>query len=120
MFLDLGSHVVVIEIDENQHNVYDCSCDNKRLMEISQDIGHRSLIFIRFNPDSYIDNQNKKVKSSWIMNKQSGILYIPKTNMKGWENRLYILQQQVDYWIQHPPEKMVEIVQLFYDGMSSI
>ena len=54
------------------------------------------------------------------MNKQSGILYIPKTNIKEWENRLYILQQQIDYWIQHTPEKMVEIVQLFYDGMTSI
>jgi hypothetical protein len=51
LFLDMGSHVIIVEIDENQHTDYDCSCENKRLMEISQDIGHRPVIFIRFNPD---------------------------------------------------------------------
>lgn len=32
MLLDLGYQVIVIEIDENQHIDYDCSCENKRLM----------------------------------------------------------------------------------------
>ncbi len=33
---DLGYQVLIIEIDENQHIDYDCSCENKRIMEISQ------------------------------------------------------------------------------------
>jgi hypothetical protein len=117
LFLDLGSHVLVIEIDENQHTDYDCSCENKRLMEISRDIGHRPLIFIRFNPDEYIDNNNLKIKSCWKPNKQSGVLYIPTIKMNEWNNRLLLLQNQVQYWIENKPDKMVEIVQLFYDGM---
>ena len=43
----------MVEVDENQHNNYDCSCENKRLMELAQDLGHRSMVVIRFNPDAY-------------------------------------------------------------------
>ena len=55
ILIDLGYQVIIVEIDENQHIDYDCSCENKRIMELSQDVGHRSLIFIRFNPDEYLD-----------------------------------------------------------------
>ena len=41
------------------YSIYpDCSCENKRIMEISQDLGHRPIVFIRFNPDEY--NKNGK------------------------------------------------------------
>jgi len=117
LLLDLGSHVLVVEIDENQHGSYDCSCDNKRLMELSQDIRHRPLVFIRFNPDGYNNSHNENIRSCWIPNKQNGILYVPKTKMCEWENRLSLLQTQIDYWVRNVPDKMVEVIQLFYDGM---
>jgi hypothetical protein len=120
LLLDLGSHVLIVEIDENQHASYECSCDNKRLMEISRDIDHRNLIFVRFNPDGYIDNKNNKIKSCWQSNKQSGILCVTKTNIREWENRLQILKYQIQNWIQTKPDKTIEIVNLFYDGMISI
>lgn len=69
LFLDMGSHVIIVEIDENQHTDYDCSCENKRLMEISQDIGHRPVIFIRFNPDDYIDTTGAKIRSCFASDK---------------------------------------------------
>ena len=53
LLLDLGYQVIIIEVDENQHNDYDSTCENKRLMELSKDVGHRNIIFIRFNPDDY-------------------------------------------------------------------
>ena len=115
LLLDLGSHILIVEIDENQHIDYDCSCENKRLMEISRDIGHRPLVFIRFNPDHYINNT--KIKTCWIPNKQNGVLYIPKQKQNEWNHRMKVLQQQIDYWLEHNPEKTVEIIQLFYDGM---
>ena len=113
----LGSHVLVIEIDENQHGSYDCSCDNKRLMELSQDIRHRPLVFIRFNPDGYINSHNENIRSCWTPNKQNGILYISCMKNVEWNNRLSLLQNQIDYWLQHIPNKTVEVIQLFYDGM---
>jgi hypothetical protein len=35
LFLDMGYQIIIVEVDENQHQDYDCSCENKRLMELS-------------------------------------------------------------------------------------
>ena len=113
MMLDFGSHIIIIEIDENAHIDYDCSCENKRLMEISKDLGHRPIVFIRFNPDSYTNKDVKKIKSCWSANKISGILYI--NDKKQWKYRLRCLKEQIEYWIENETDKMVEIVQLFYN-----
>lgn len=69
LLLDLGYHIIIIEIDETQHKNYDEICENKRIMEISQDLGHRPIIFIRFNPDSYKNKENKLINSCWQINK---------------------------------------------------
>lgn len=114
LFLDMGNQVIIIEIDENQHTNYDCSCENKRLMEISKDIGHRNLIFIRFNPDQYINRNGEKVKSCWSINKQ-GVSTITKNTNREWNERLNSLKAQVHYWINNSTEKMVEVIQLYYD-----
>jgi hypothetical protein len=39
LFLDLGDQVLIVEIDENQHNVYDCSCESLRIVQLSEDVG---------------------------------------------------------------------------------
>ena len=46
LLLDMGYHIIIVEVDENKHTGYDCSCENKRLMELSQDLQHLSLIHI--------------------------------------------------------------------------
>ena len=113
LLLDLGYQVVIIEVDENQHQDYDCSCENKRLMELSQDVGHRPLIFIRFNPDEYLSKEGK-VTSCWSLNGQ-GICTVKKTKQKEWTERLEALKAQIEYWLENKTEKTVEIIQLFYD-----
>lgn len=65
MFLDMGSYVIIVEIDENQHEEYDCSCEKKRMQEIWGDVLCRPMIFIRFNPDDYKDEEGKNVTSCW-------------------------------------------------------
>ncbi len=32
LLLDMGSHVVIVEVDENKHDEYDCTCENRRLI----------------------------------------------------------------------------------------
>jgi EsV-1-7 cysteine-rich motif len=115
LLLDLGYQVIIVEVDENQHMDYDCSCENKRLMELSKDVGHRSIIFIRFNPDDYQDRDDNKVKSCWSINKTNGLSVITKKNSAEWSKRLRCLQQQVQYWIDNKTDKTIETVQLFYD-----
>jgi hypothetical protein len=115
LLLDLGYQMIIIEIDENQHDSYDCSCENKRLMLLSQDVNHRSIVFIRFNPDDYLSN-NEKVTSCWSLNKL-GVCTVKKTKVKEWNERLEALNTQIAYW-SHPDnktEKTIEIIQLFYD-----
>ncbi|MCP4270094.1 MAG: hypothetical protein GY777_31720, partial [Candidatus Brocadiaceae bacterium] len=53
LFLDLGSHIVIVEVDENSHVGYDPTCEEKRLGEIWEDVFHRKIVFIRFNTDGY-------------------------------------------------------------------
>ena len=113
LLLELGSHVIIVEVDENKHDTYDCSCENKRLMEISQDLGHRPVVFIRFNPDDYMDSTGTKIKSCWKLNGY-GVLQVDKNKVDEWHSRIHALYVQIDYWVQNMPDKTVEIVELFY------
>ena len=81
LFLDLNDQIIIIEIDENQHEDYDCSCENKRLMELSLDVQHKPIVFIRFNPDDYLDKNGKNITSFFGTN-GNGILEIKKSKQK--------------------------------------
>jgi hypothetical protein len=111
IFLDVGTHVLIVEIDENMHSSYECSCENKRIMILSQDIGHRPITFIRFNPDGYTDCNGKKVKSCWSLTKL-GVIKISK--QKEWYERINKLIETIKHYIEHNSEKMVNTIQLFY------
>ena len=115
LLLDLGYQIIIVEIDENQHIDYDCSCENKRLMELSQDLQYRPIIFIRFNPDEYI-HDDKTITSCWSLNK-NGICSVKKSKQKEWNDRLNALKLQVEYWLEpnNTTDKILEIIQLFYD-----
>jgi hypothetical protein len=113
LLLDLGSHIVIIEIDENKHSTYDCSCENKRVMEISQDLGHRPIVFIRFNPDGYTDETGIAIKSCWKIN-NLGIMQIIKTREPEWNERLENLKKCIHYWTENSTEKTVEVIELYY------
>ena len=115
LILDLLYQIVIIEIDENQHIDYDCSCENKRIMELSQDLGHRPIIFIRFNPDDYVKN-GENITSCWGQDK-NGICVVKKSKKDEWNKRLNVLEEHINYWIspENITNKTIEIIQLFYD-----
>ena len=117
LLLDLGYQIIIIEIDENQHADYDCSCENKRIMELSKDVGHRPIIFIRFNPDDYKNINNENITSCFGIDNRSGVLIVKKSKQKEWNERLNVLKNVIEYWINpaNKTDKMIEIIQLFYD-----
>jgi hypothetical protein len=119
LLLDLGYQILIIEVDENQHIDYDCSCENKRIMELSQDVSHRPIVFIRFNPDEYNKN-DKIITSCWGLNKK-GICVVKKSKAEEWNERLNVLKNQIDYWVnqENKTNKTVEIIELFYDTIPS-
>ena len=44
---------MIIECDENAHKYADEICENKRTMQIFEDLAKRPIVIIRFNPDKY-------------------------------------------------------------------
>jgi hypothetical protein len=115
LLLDLGYQIIICEVDENQHIDYDCSCENKRIMELSQDLGHRPIVFIRFNPDDYI-LKTRNITSCWELDKK-GIYRIKKSKKNEWDKRLKALEDQIKYWTDplNKTEKTIEVIQLYYD-----
>ena len=115
LIVDLGYQIVIIEIDENQHITYNCSCENKRIMELSQDLEHRPIVFIRFNPDDYINN-GINISSCWCLD-GNGICVVKKTKNGEWSERLKTLKEQIKYWLNpsNVTNKTIEVIHLFYD-----
>lgn len=105
---DMGSHVIVIELDENQHRSYDTSCDNKRLMSIFQGLGTRPMIMIRFNPDRYDNVQGCFKKDGQL----SGTGH-------EWKNRTSQLKERIDHWISTQPDREISVEHLFFDTDST-
>jgi hypothetical protein len=112
LLLELDEQILIIEVDENQHGSYDCSCENKRLMEISRDLTHKPIVFIRFNPDAYTEGATRH-KSPWRVNKKSGIVMLH--DKKEWNTRMNALVDQVNYWLENTTDKTVEVINLFFD-----
>jgi hypothetical protein len=100
--IDMGSHTIVVEIDENQHKSYDTSCNNRRLMSIFEGLGTRPMVMIRFNPDNY-DN----VPSCWTKNHTLA-------HEEEWKQRLEILRQRIVYWMNNEPERELSFEHLFF------
>ena len=51
-FFDMDTHVVILEVDENQHSTYDASCKRVRELHVSDVLGHPTT-FVCYNPDAY-------------------------------------------------------------------
>jgi len=115
IYIDMATHVVMVECDENQHANYDCSCEHRRIAELWQDVGQRSLVFVRFNPDEYTKADESKVASCWGTDGK-GMPRVKKCKTAEWEQRLQCLLESVSYWIANIPGRSIEVVELYYDG----
>jgi len=114
MYMDMGSHTIIIEVDENQHIAYDNICENKRYMEIFQDLGNRPMVLIRFNPDEYYNSKDVLVKSCWSRSRD-GLAIINRNKRDEWKNRLKTLVDSIQKNIENEPNKEIEITYLYYD-----
>jgi hypothetical protein len=114
MLVDLGTHIIIVEVDEDAHADYDSLRETKRMMELSKDVGGRPIVFIRFNPDKYIDRTGEVVKSCWKIDNITGIFHIDTQKEDEWKDRLLDLNDEIQYWIDNLPKKTIEIVKLFY------
>jgi hypothetical protein len=116
IFADMGHFNLILEIDENQHDKYDCSCENKRLAEMFLDGGSLPIVFIRFNPDDYVTAHQKRVPSCWSTTIDRGLCKVQTKQEKAWNDRLKTLKTVVESIIQLGPTKEIDVHHLFYDG----
>lgn len=62
--IDCLTFFLIVEVDENQHNPnstnYSCECEISRMLQIHQDFGGPPVVFIRYNPDAYMDHLRKR------------------------------------------------------------
>ncbi len=93
---EMGSRIVIVEVDENSHDVYNPTCEEKRMGEIWEDLGHRPLVFVRFNPDRYKDELGRNVPSPWGGKRANGVATLSKKWKAAWEARLEILRETVE------------------------
>jgi hypothetical protein len=113
-FIDLLTHALIIENDENQHKPYDPLDEYKRDMELSEDYNKNPIVLFRFNPDSYIDKNGKKHQSCFSYDMTTGVPMIE--NEADWNYRLTTLKESIEKYINRVPEKEITVVHLFYDG----
>lgn len=107
ILIDCLTHSVVIECDEDEHKGY--SCENKRTMELFNDLGSRPLVMIRFNPDSY-SADGEKVQGCFKTTKTGSL----SLNKREWKKRIKKLIKTINEYITDVPVKEINVVQLFY------
>ena len=112
--IDMLTHSIVVEVDESQHNKTYYNCENKRLMEIFQDLGSRPLVMIRFNPDGYVDDKGEKHPSCFSMHETWDVPYVKEK--KEWAERLKELYKNVSKHIETIPSKEITLEFMYFDA----
>ncbi len=114
LLLDMGTHIVIVEVDENSHDGYDPTCEEKRLGEIWGDVHHCKIVFVRFNTDKYKGEDGNNVPSSWRTDKRGVYTVCPKWK-DAWDARLETLRQTVEHrLIESSTKEGFEMVHLYY------
>jgi hypothetical protein len=115
VYLECGTHGVIGECDEHQHEYYERICENRRVVELWQDSRKPVVAVVRFNPDAYTDAHGVRHASCFSYDK-NGLPYVPKTKRKEWFERLEKFVQVMQYSIDNVPDKSIDAHYLFYDG----
>ena len=107
-YIDLQTHIIIFECNENKHKYYDTACEIARINELFTDFGDRPIVFIMFNPDGYDD-----VLSSFKYHLQTGVPII--RDVDEWNNRLKKLKECIEKNIKTIPTETV-FEYMFYDS----
>jgi hypothetical protein len=112
--LDLETHTIIIEIDEYQHALYDEDDEEKRILDIYDALEKKKIVLIRFNPDSYRDENGDLIKSPWIYYRTKLKLSSDKKLLENWDERLLKLKNNINNSIENIPDKNIEIIKLYF------
>jgi hypothetical protein len=108
LMIELGSHWICAENDENSHKDYDTTCENKRIMELYTDMANRPMVLVRFNCDKYEGGP-----SLFRTCKQTGISVIK--SQKNFETRISNFAKTIKNYLTNIPEKAITVEYLYYN-----
>lgn len=91
---DFNTHFVILEVDEDQHQGRDCSCEQIRMVNIANSLGMKT-IFVRWNPDKY-----KPIKGR----RQEKI-----------QNRLETLKDVIEKLKEHKDKGLLFVTYMYFD-----
>lgn len=89
---DLGSHVIVIEVDENAHR--DRKNEELRNVDLIKDFEERPLIILRFNPD-----MNSRGNSAVLIREGKVV-----ANGTYWSLRFNNIVKRLNQYLENPPD----------------
>eukprot|EP00121_Abeoforma_whisleri_P008575 Awhi_evm2s7873 len=115
VLFDLGTHCIIFENDEGQHKGYDTTCEIDRLNSLTTDLGDRLIVYIRFNCDSYMDENGDTIRGIFSYDKEKDDLIVFEEER---DERLIHLVEVIEEHIDYRPEwgdKLIENIYLFYD-----
>jgi hypothetical protein len=101
---DFGTCIFVLECDEHQHRDRACTCEQTRMVNIGQSFGGTPVYFIRWNPDNYCPESDKK--NPEILAKRHKLVGDLISDIQ--KNRIQL------------PNALVSVIYLYYDGWSSL
>lgn len=76
--------------------------------------GERPIVFVRFNPDAYVDATGGKHASCFKYHKQTGVPIVASKTV--WGERLRVLKDRIMFHIDNIPECEVTVEHLYYNG----
>jgi hypothetical protein len=114
VFVDALTHCGIGEIDEEGHDrdAY-CSCENRRNMEIFQDLGNRPLVIVRINPDAYTDSKGVRHGSCFGRDKLGKLVV---TDEAEWKKRVDLFIERMRENLRNIPDREVTVEHLYYNG----
>lgn len=93
-YIDCGTHILIIEVDEHQHSERACECEQTRMVNVSQSNGMRTM-FLRWNPDKYKTRKGQKMDTT--------------------ARRLDVLLEYVRHYQTTPPPDFLNVIYLYVD-----
>ena len=100
---EFDDKVIILECDEHQHRDRQCSCEQTRMLNISQMYGGIPVYFIRWNPDNYTSLDAK----------------LPDPIAKRHKLLADFLSDIRDN-VVNLPVALLSVIYLYYDGWSSL
>jgi hypothetical protein len=100
--LDLLTHILIVECDENSHKGYSTTCEISKINETFTDLADRPLVILRFNPDKF---ENKS-----CFNRDGKLMKVE------WNKRTKVLKRRIDYWLKTIPDSLMTTEHLFFEN----